>query len=393
MSGVGRRVFAACLVVTEMAAATLGATTPGPAALAQEPSPAASLPTIDTSAWTEQPMPFLGYTVLLPPGFERVGNDPDLPVPSSASIVDRDPETGAALSAAAQRIHDNGGLFDAMGMWSIEPTSLLQLGVLAGQPYRVGAGDLRAIVEQAVTDRASDLQDPVIQAISVPAGDGFLAVYLDATDLAQHREVHLRTPTGRYLILASSLPGLADPLMEQTVVAIARSLRPIPDSAADLATPVVGPADSADPALEATLPDRVGSVALTRRSIAGESLVSSTDTVTGSIAGELGRLVNAPGDVSVALAVPTDGTAPLLVAGYRLHGVTPQAARAFLDSFPADIWSDARIGGRPVRVSVVGSSGNRTWLHVAAGPDGDAVIYQIDAGKEALGLTALTALP
>jgi len=307
--------------------------------------------------------------------------------------VDRDPETGAALSAAAQRIHDNGGLFDAMGMWSIEPTSLLQLGVLAGQPYRVGAGDLRAIVEQAVTDRTSDLQDPVIQAISVPAGDGFLAVYLDATDLAQHREVHLRTPTGRYLILASSLPGLADPLMEQTVVAIARSLRPIPDSAADLATPVAGPADSVDPALEATLPDRVGSVALTRRSIAGESLVSATDTVTGSIAGELGRLVNAPGDVTVALAVPTDGTAPLLVAGYRLHGVTPQVAQAFLDSFPADIWSDARIGGRPVRVSVVGSSGNRTWLHVAAGPDGDAVIYQIDAGKEALGLTALTALP
>ena len=85
-------------------------------------------------------MPFLGYSVRLPPGFERVGNDPDPPVPSSASIVDRDPQTANALSAAAQRIRDNGGLFDGLGLWSIDPPSLLQLGVIAGQPYRVSAG-------------------------------------------------------------------------------------------------------------------------------------------------------------------------------------------------------------------------------------------------------------
>ena len=365
----------------------------GATALAQGPSAVVSPPPIDTTAWTEQQMPFLGYTVHLPPGFERVGNDPDLPVPSSATIVDRDPQTAAALSAAAQRIHDNGGLFDALGLWSIDPVSLLQLGVMAGQPYRVGAGDLRGIVEQTVAERASDLADPVVQGISVPAGNGYLAVYLDATDLAQHSEVHLRTPTGRYLILATSLPGIADAATAATVEAIAGTLRPIPDSAADLAAPTTGSADSADPTLEATLPDHLGSVALTRRSIAGESLVSSTDSVTGSIAGELGRLVNAPGDVSVALAVPTDGTAPLLMAGYRLHGVTPEAAQAFLDSFPDAIWSDTRVAGRQARMSVVGASGNRTWLHVAPGPNGDAVLYQVDAGKQALGLSAVAALP
>jgi len=365
----------------------------GSIGLAQSPEPSASAPVIDTAGWTEHQMPFLGYSVFLPPAFERVGSDPDLPVPSSGSIVDRDPETGNALSAAAQRIHDNGGLFDGLGLWSIDPASLLQLGVIAGQPYRVSGAELRGIVDQSVSDRASDLADPVIEAVSVPAGDGFMARYLDATDLAQHTEIHLRTPTGRYLILATSLPGVGDPVTEATIEAVAASLRPLPDSAGDLPAPVTASADHADPALEATLPDHLGAVALTRRSIAGESLVSSTDSVTGSIVGELGRLVDAPGDVSVALAVPTDSSAPLLIAGYRLHGVTPEAAQAFLDTFPDDIWSDARVAGHQVRVSVVGASGNRTWLHAAAGPDGDAVLYQVDAGKQPLGQSAVAALP
>ncbi len=364
------------------------------AVLAQDPSASpVPPPVIDTSTWVEQTMPFLGYTILLPPGFERVTGDTTAPVPSSASIVDRDPQTGEALSAAAQRIHDNGGLFDGMGLWSIDPGSLLQLGVLAGEPYRVGAGDLRGIVEQTVVERASDLSDPVVQAISVPAGSGFLADYLDATDLAQHREIHLRTPTGRYLILATSYPGIADTSLGATVLAIADSLRPITGSAADLpdpGTPTTGPADAA---LEATLPDHIAGVPLTRRSLAGESLVSSTDTVTGSIVGEFGRVVPAPGDVTLALAVPTDGAAPLLIAGYRLAGVSVMDAQAFIDSFPDDVWSDARVAGHDVRVSVVGEGGARTWLHVASGPDGDAVLYQVDSSKPALGLAAVAALP
>ncbi len=248
-----------CAVLT-LAAGSVG--------VAQSPGPDVTAPAIDVSRWAEHVMPFLGYTVRLPLGFERVGADPALPVRSSASIVDRDPQTGEALSAAAQRIHDNGGLFDAFGLWSIDPGPLLQLGILAGQPYRVGAGELRDIVEQSVLERASELEDPVVEAISVPAGNGFLVVYLDATDLAQHREVHLRTPTGRYLVLATTLPGLADDSIAQTVEAIAGSLRPIRYSAADLATPIMSSADSADAALEATLPERVGGVILTRRSIA-----------------------------------------------------------------------------------------------------------------------------
>ena len=98
--------------------------------------------------------------------------------------------------------------------------------------------------------------------------------------------------------------------------------------------------------------------------------MSTVDTVTGSIVGELGRLVNAPGAVSVALAVPSDGAQPLLVAGYRLRGVTPEAAQAFVDSFPDDIWSTTTVAGRQVRMSVQGDTGNRTWLHVAPGPGG-----------------------
>jgi hypothetical protein len=306
------------------------------AALAQDPSASLTpLPGIDTSTWVEQTMPFLGYTMLLPPGFERVTGDPAAPVPSSADIVSRDSQTGQALVAAAQRIHDNGGLFDGMGLWSIDPDSLLQLGVVAGDPYRVSAGDLRGVVEQAVVARASDLADPVVQAIRVPAGNGFLAVYLDGTDLAQHREIHLRTPTGRYLILATSYPGIADTSLEATVLAVAESLRPIPGSAGDLPDPGTAATGSADAALEATLPDHIAGVALTRRSLAGESLVSSTDTVTGSIVGELGRVVPAPGDVTLALAVPTDGAAPLLIAGYRLAGVSVTGVRGRGSTWPA----------------------------------------------------------
>ena len=364
----------------------------GGAVLAQDPSPAR--PAVDTDGWTQHAMPFLGYTLLLPPEFERVSDDPDAPVPSSADIAARDPQTAAALQVAAQRSLEAGGLFDGLGLWSVEPASLLQLGVLAGTPYRMTPADLGELVGQSVQERASELEDPVIQPISVPAGDGFLATYLASTDLAQHREVHLRTPTGRYLILATSLPGIADPALEQMVLAIAESLRAIPGSAADAPAPANTPAEHADPDLESTLPERLAGIDLTRRSLGGETLVSSVETVTGSIVGELGRLVDAPGDVSVALAVPTDTDAPLIIAAYRLRDVTLDQARAFVDSFPDEVWSDARIVGRDVRVSVVGvADNNRSWLHVAAGPDGDAVLYQVDAGRQALGLAAVAALP
>ncbi len=356
---------------------------------AQAPSPA-----IDTSGWARHTMPFLGYTILLPPTFERVSDDPDAPVPSSADIAARDPQTATALQAAAQRALEDGGLFDGLGLWSVDPASLLQLGVLAGTPYRVTPAELQEIVQQTVTERASELEDPVIDPISVPAGDGFLAVYLDATDLAQHREFHLRTPTGRYLVLATTLPGLADEALTATERAIAGSLEAIPGSAADVPAPEAASAEHADPALESTLPERLLGIDLTRRSLEGESLVSSIDSVTGSIAGELGRLVDAPGDVTVALAVPTDIDAPLLLAAYRLRGVTVEEAQAFVDSFPDDVWSDARVAGHDVRVSVVGEDGNnRSWLLVREGPDGDAVLYQVDAGRQALGSAAVAALP
>jgi len=51
------------------------------------------------------------------------------------------------------------------------------------------------------------------------------------------------------------------------------------------------------------------------------------------------------------------------------------------------------VAGKQVRMSVQGDTGNRTWLHVAAGPDGDAVLYQVDAGKQSMGLAAVAALP
>ena len=95
----------------------------------------------------EEAMPYLGYTIRLPGSWERVEGDASLPVPSIESIADRDQVTAQALAAAAEHIAADGGLLDPMGLWAVDPASLLQLGVLAGDPYRIDADDLRASVD------------------------------------------------------------------------------------------------------------------------------------------------------------------------------------------------------------------------------------------------------
>ena len=186
----------------------------------------------------EEAMPYLGYTVRLPASWERVAGDAATPVPSIASIADRDPVTAQALAAAADHIAADGGLLDPMGMWAVDPDSLLQLGVLAGDPYRIGADDLRARVDASVAERGSDIGDRIVEPVALPAGGGFRASYLNALDLAQHVEYHLRTPTGRYLVLAASLPGSFDEPMSSVVDAIASSLKPIPGSSGDRPAPL-----------------------------------------------------------------------------------------------------------------------------------------------------------
>lgn len=356
-------------------------------------SPGAPAPTFETSSWTLESMPTLGFDVRLPPGFERVTGDPARAVPSIADIDARDPTTANALIAAAQHIQGDSGLFDGFGLWSVEPATLLQLGILAGLPYRVAAADLQGLVEQSVVERASDLSDPIIQAVDLPAGQAYLAVYIDSNDLSQHREYHIRTPTGRYLILASSYPGIADTTLEAIIEAIARSISPIPDSAGDLPDPALPSDGSADPALERTIQVQIAGIELTRRSLGGESLVSSTASAMGSIAGELGRVVDAPGKVTIALAVPAKGSTPLRIAAYRVQGATQEALEAFVATFPDAVWTDTTIAGRPVRVSVKGADGSRTWLRVAGGPDGTPILYEVDAGTNALGVAAIAALP
>jgi hypothetical protein len=273
------------------------------------------------------------------------------------------------------------GLFDALGMWSVDPSSLLQLGLLAGSPYRVSADKLDVLVQQSVTDRASQMSDPTITPISLPAGEGFLAVYLDVNDLSEHREVHLRTPSGRYLILATTYPGLAEPDLAATVLAVASTIHAMPgDLTGDVPAPSIGPRGDADPALTALLPATVAGIEMTRSSINGEELVGNGIAAGGTVAGEFGRLVSMPGDVSVALAVPAGGESPILVAGYRLHGVGTAAIETFLTSFPTQIWAPATVGGKQVLASLTDTDGRRTYLRVAPAPGAAAA-----AGSGAVG--------
>ncbi len=355
----------------------------GSPAVAQSPSP---------QGWVEEDMPYLGYTVRIPASWERVIGDTDEPVPSIAAIADRDQVTAQALVAAAEHIAADGGLLDAMGLWAVDPGNLLQFGVLAGQPYRIDADGLRAQVDASVSERASDAGDQLVDPVELPVGSGYRAIYVNAIDYAQHVEYHLRTPTGRYLLLAASLPDLADASVLATLDEVARSVEPIPDSAGD--RPAPGPVASSAPAqdLLATLPERVGGVALERHVLDGESLVASTDEATGSLASALGVLVTAPADLTLAIAVPAASDQDLVIAGYALSGVSQAALEGVLATFPDEVWGRARLGSLDALVSMRGEEGRRTWLWTGALPNGDAILYQVDATNSTLARAAATAI-
>jgi hypothetical protein len=131
------------------------------------------------------------------------------------------------------------------------------------------------------------------------------------------------------------------------------------------------------------LPAEVGGVELTTRSLNGESLVGGDIVTGGTVAGELGVLVDAPGDVSVALAVPATGDTPLLVAAYRLSGVGEAEIDDFLAGLPPEIWTRQSIDGRNVLVSVPGSDGGRSWL-LADEAAGDGLLFQVESTGTAL---------
>jgi hypothetical protein len=355
-------------------------------------SQASPIATSDAPGWTEQRMPWLGYAVDLPTAWERVTGDLNAPVPSIDLIAQADPNTAQDLATVAQQLQTGGGLFDALGFWAVDPASLMQLGLLAGSPYRVPAAALESGVQESVANRASELQELSIEPIALPAGEGFLAVYLDANDLSEHREVHLRTPAGRYLILASTYPGVADASLQSVFRQIAESIRPLPGAeSGERPAPSAGTEGRAHPELEDALPTQVGDVTLTRHSLNGESLVGGGITGAGTVAGELGSLVAAPGDVAVAIAVPDDDT-QLLIAAFRLSGVDEAGVADFLANLPSEVWSPVDIDGRSVLASVVAEDGSRTWL-LTGESAGDTVLVQVESNDLALGEAAVRALP
>lgn len=124
----------------------------------------------------------------------------------------------------------------------------------------------------------------------------------------------------------------------------------------------------------------------------GESLVTSTPEATGSLASSLGVLVDAPADLTLGIAVPVTSVQDLVIAGYALSGVSQQALDEVLATFPEEVWARTRLGTLDVLVSVRGGGGRRTWLWTGALPDGDAVLYQVDATNATLARAAARAV-
>lgn len=338
--------------------------------------------------WVRESMPYLGYTIDLPETWERVFGDTSQPVPSIDAIATRDQVTADSLVAAAQHIAADGGLLDATGLWSIDPVSLLQLGVVAGQPYRIDADLVQDQVDASLTQRASDLQDPVVEPVSYPVGDGLRATYLAEADLATRQELHLRTPTGRSLIVAASIPGALDADLATTLDAIARSIAPIPGSAGDLLAPSDEELAADAAVLQEALPGRLGSIELHREVIDGESLVGVSTDEGAALASRLGALVREPARLTLGVALPVADDTDLFVVGYRLAGVDPADLDALLATFP-DLWERQRMSGREVLRSPQGEGGRRTWLVARPLADGSAALFQVDSSNATLGRGAI----
>lgn len=382
-------IVAAVLTIRGMLPATRGQPSPSPVAspVAPSPSPLAS-GVIDTTGWTLVRVHALGFSIELPPSFELVSDDTEKPVPSIDAIQDIAPPIADGLRSQAARLATAAGVFGELGLWGIEPGTLSQVGLLAGRPYRVAESDLEGIVQAAVAQRATPLEGNLVDRVELPSGTGYLASYRDAVDLGAHREIHLRTPNGRYLVLVMSFLGSSiDRPTESRFLAIAGSLAPLEGSASgDLPAPSVGPEDHADPDLEGMLPDAVGGVALQKRSLNGEELVGG-DLGSGTVLDAVGSLVPAPGKVSVALGVPSEGASDLILTAFRLDGVDGAAIEARLAEFPAELWSRASVGGRDVLASVAGSDGRRTYLRLSG-----SVLEEVVTGDAALAAEAIAAL-
>ena len=336
------------------AAASPGIGTPGPSA-------------IDTADWQLVRVHSLGFSIELPPTFELVsGDDPTKPVPSIDSIAAVAAPIADGLKQQASILSTAPGVFGELGLWSVEPDSLAQVGLLAGQPYRVADADLQGIVQSAVAGRETPLEGSTIDQVELPSGTGYLAEYRDAVDLGAHLEIHLRTPTGRYLVLVMALIApTVDPASDGRFLAIAGSLAPLAGAdSGDVPAPPATADGHADPGLEADLPTAVGGVALQVRSLNGEDLVGG-DLGTGTVLDAVGSLVATPGRVTVALGVPASGTSDLVLTAFHLDGVDPAAIQARLAQFPPQIWKQASVGGRAVLESVAGTDGRKTYLRVS----------------------------
>jgi hypothetical protein len=175
---------------------------------------------------------------------------------------------------------------------------------------------------------------------------------------------------------------------------------PSSDAASAGASDAAEPSDAAEasgtpaaPALEASIPSKVGDLALTVGSLTGEDVLGD-DQGSRAITAALRADGHTPADLKIAQASDEDGGSRMVITGLSVDGMSEKALKALaIDAWLAATGSGVKkeavtIGGRDVTRVDYGDGGNIDYVL-----PGNGVVYIVETADANLAAEALKALP
>ena len=172
------------------------------------------------------------------------------------------------------------------------------------------------------------------------------------------------------------------------------------DDASAGASDAAEPSDAAEasgtpaaPALEASIPSKVGDLALTVGSLTGEDVLGD-DQGSRAITAALRADGHTPADLKIAQASDEDGGSRMVITGLSVDGMSEKALKALaIDAWLAATGSGVKkeavtVGGRDVTRIDYGDGGNIDYVL-----PGNGVVYIVETGEANLAAEALKALP